>query len=61
MTNKCIYGSQNCWFRHENSERGLDSDIQTNEKNELIEKVFGMLEKMTQRIVKIENYNLKIQ
>ena len=47
---KCIYGSEGCWFRHGNSE--------ITEQNEVIEKVFGMLEKMTERILHRENYNL---
>ena len=51
---KCIYGSGGCWFRHENSEGGKS----ITEQNEVIQKVFGMLEKMTERILHLENYNL---
>ena len=61
MNNICIYGSQNCWFRHENSEMLLDSNTQTNENNEVIENFFGMIEKMMQRILQIENCNLTKQ
>ena len=55
---KCVYESQDCWFRHSISERAFEIDKATNEQNEVIEKVFGMLEKMTERILQIENYNL---
>ena len=55
---KCSYESQDCWFRHEISERVFESDKSTNEQNEVIEKVFRMLEKMTERILEIENYHL---
>ena len=57
MKDQCIYGSQGCWFRHEKSE-AVDSDASSNDKNEVIEKMFGMLEKITKRIVQIENHNL---
>ena len=40
--NSCNY--QNCWFRHE----------QNNEKQEVTEKILSMMEKFTQRIVKLE-------
>ena len=42
------------FFTHVDSE----SDKSITEQNEVIEKVFGMLEKMTERILQIENYNL---
>ena len=46
----CIFGSEGCWFRHNNSE----SDKSITEQNEVIEKVFGIIEKMTERILQIE-------
>ena len=55
---KCSYESQDGWFRHEISERVFESDKSTNEQNEVIENVFRMLEKMTERILEIENYHL---
>jgi hypothetical protein len=44
--NSCQY--QNCWFRHEHNERNTD-------KQEVTEKILSMMEKFTQRIVKLEN------
>ena len=51
----CIFGSLNCWFIHDDKEAALESEktILT-EHNEVIEKVFGMMEKMTERILMIE-------
>ena len=47
-TNSCPY--QNCWFRHEPNTR----QEQNNEKEEVTEKILSMMEKCTQRIVKLE-------
>ena len=44
---KCIFGSRDCWFKHEKNERAFESDKSTNEQNVEIEKVYGMLEEMT--------------
>ena len=48
-TNSCPY--QNCWFRHEPH----TSHEQNNEKEEVTEQILSMMEKFTQRIVKLEN------
>ena len=58
---KCIFESKACWFKHEESEKDFETEKSTNEQNIVIEKVFGMLEKMTERILQIENYNLANQ
>ena len=55
---KCVYESRNCLFRHEIGEKTIESDKSTNEQNEVIEKLFRMLEKMTERILQIENYHM---
>ena len=47
--NSCPY--QNCWFRHE----PYKSNDQNNEEQEVTEKILSMMEKFTQRIVKLEN------
>ena len=57
---KCIFGSTYCWFIHENHENVFESennDESIKEHSDVIQKVFGMLEIMTKRIMKIENYN----
>ena len=48
-TNVCPY--QNCWFHHEPNK----SHEQNNEKQEVTQKILTMMEKFTQRIVKLEN------
>ena len=53
---KCIFGSRYCWFIHENHESEIiDESIKDN--SGVLQKVFGMLEVMTERIIKIEKYN----
>ena len=47
----CIFGSHNCWFIHDDKEVTFESDKTLNEVNE---KVYGMMEKMTERILLID-------
>ena len=57
---KCKFESKYCWFIHES-----DGNVLSNEKNnevikeqsDVMQKVFGMLETMTERIMKIEQNN----
>ena len=51
----CIFGSLNCWFIHDDKEAAYESDkTLIKEHNEVIEKVFEMMEKMTERILIID-------
>ena len=55
---KCIFGSRYFWFIHEHhvlENENIDESIK--EHSDVIEKVFGMLEIMTERIMKIDKYN----
>lgn len=55
---KCSFGKSNCWFIHKNLESESEKNDETNmEHNEVTEKLFKMLEKMTERIMKIEKEN----
>ena len=53
----CTYGNQNCWFKHSENE-----DINKNEENgnskiekdEVVQRLFQMMEKLTERIFQIE-------
>ena len=51
----CHFGSENCWFRHDEPviTNGDKKNIENNQ--EVIEKIFDMMEKFTDRIVHIEN------
>jgi hypothetical protein len=54
----CHFGSENCWFRHEeqvitNGDKKNMNNVENNQ--EVIEKIFDMMEKFTDRIVHIEN------
>ena len=45
LNGTCRFGKINCWYNHEN----------VNENEEVFVKLFDMMEKFTQRIVKIKN------
>ena len=49
----CQYDNENCWFLHDYE------NVQQNDDKEIIQKLFEMMEKMTERILKIENENGK--
>ena len=56
-TNTCKYGSERCWFHHGDL---IDTTKDKNSKNvneELIEKIFQMMEKFTQQIVNMKEIN----
>ena len=46
----CMFGEDKCWFVHENDKN--EKIIQNNQ--EVFEKLFNMMEKMTERIVQME-------
>ena len=55
---KCIFGADKCWFQHKKDESDDDYDQVKNtnfENNEVIQKIFKIMETMTQRILNIEN------
>ena len=51
---RCTFGFQNYWFKHDYNEMAFNSDNLTKENNE----VFGMLKKMTERLLLIERCNI---
>ena len=58
MNGKCHFGSKKCWFLHDDL-----SSINTNENTEkgdkcdkeVMEKMFNMMEKFSERIVHLQN------
>ena len=52
---KCTFGDRNCWFIHDDLEKEHSDGI-TKEQSDVLQKVFGMLEKMTERITNMEKY-----
>ena len=52
----CWFGPKTCWFHHEEVEKINESGNNEN-KEEMIEKIFNMMEVFTQRILKLENDN----
>ena len=59
ISGTCKYGTENCWFNH--GERENTSKNEINEKlngnEELIEKIFQMMEKISQQIVEMKELN----
>ena len=46
---ECKYGREKCWFNHTSEEIFND-----NENDNVMERIFKMMEKMTERIVNME-------
>ena len=58
MYGACIFSEETCWFVHDgekvrNESENNDKIIKYNQ--EVFDKLFGMIEKMTERIVQMEN------
>ena len=54
----CSYGLDKCWFKHEQSENkieNIEKDKNMTNENDTIQRIFKIMEEMSQRIVKIEN------
>ena len=49
----CIFGSENCWYRHDN--HITNEKIENIENSELIQRIFNMMEEFTERITNVEN------
>ena len=49
--NECSYG-EHCWYKHHENDT---SEIDDLENNEIIQKIFAFMEKMTMKISKLEN------
>ena len=53
----CIYGFQKCWFRHENKQaknKNETDEKDIKENKEVTQKMFEMMETITQRVIQIE-------
>ena len=59
ISETCKYGSKNCWFNHSEGETSTmnENDKKLNDDTEVIEKIFQMMEKFTQQIVKMKEMN----
>jgi hypothetical protein len=51
---ECLYGRENCWFIHTTEESFNENE---HENENLIERIINMLEKVSERIVKMELNN----
>ena len=53
----CTYGNQNCWFKHseyEDKNKNEENENSKIEKDEVVQRLFQMMEKLTERIFQIE-------
>ena len=55
----CQYSDQSCWFNHsiEKYDRKERIEGEKIEYNEVVEKLFGIVEKVTERLAKLEKSN----
>ena len=52
----CIYGNEKCWFNHNDDKILKESE---NGNKDVVQRIFSMMEKMTERIIKMEMNNPK--
>ena len=58
----CKYGDERCWFKHTDQTKmkeNEETETIFNEKNEVVQKLFMMMEKMTEQIFQMEMINQK--
>ena len=55
----CQYGDTKCWFKHskEKYDQKEKSEGENMEHNEVVEKLFDIVEKVTERLAKLEKSN----
>ena len=55
----CQYSDKSCWFKHsiEKYDRKEQTECEKIEFNEVVEKLFGIVEKVTEQIAKLEKSN----
>ena len=52
----CVYGSQECWFKHQSEEQNIiDDGISGIKTVELVKRLFDMMEVFAERISQVEN------
>ena len=58
LNGKCRYGVEFCWFNHKEDEEHEivtnNYEVQTNEKNEELERLFDIVEKNSERLKELE-------
>ena len=54
LTGTCSYGEKLCWFKHESIEELEELEKSKNYNQEVFDKIFVMMDKITERIVNVE-------
>ena len=57
VSDTCKYGNEKCWFNHGDSIDTTEDENNKKVNEEVIEKIFQMMEKFTQQIVEIKEIN----
>ena len=55
---KCTFGNEKCWFNHEGQKSTKENE---NENYNVVQRIFIMMEKMTERIVRMEMNNENVK
>ena len=55
LNGTCHFGNTKCWFKHEEIENFDGNENGNNFNQEVIDKIFDMMENFTKRIMEIEN------
>lgn len=57
MDNKhghCRFGSEKCWYKHENENKNIKNDIRVDENSDIIQRLFKMMETFAERMALVE-------
>ena len=60
VSGACKYGIEKCWFNHSEFTKNTsmnENDEKLNDNEEVVEKIFKMMEKFTQPLVEIKKIN----
>ena len=57
VSGECKYGNEKCWFRHGDSKDITEDENDKKVDIEVIEKLFGMMEKFTKQMVEMKEMN----
>ena len=57
VSGKCIYGNGKCWFNHGDPKDSIGDENDQKIDVQVIDKLFGMMEKFTQQMVEMKEMN----
>ena len=57
QSDNCKYGDELCWFSHDDRNQSDNAETTAKDKDEVIQRIFEIMEKMTERIAELEKTN----